>query len=276
MGKEVIEHLLKITPKENFVALARNEEKAQVLKSRGIQVRIADFDDLSSLEIAFQGIDKLLLISTMSENRAEQQKAVVNMAKKTGVKHIVYTGISMKDVNVSALKMMMQSHFETENAIKESGLVYTFLRNNLYAEVIPMNVGEQVFDTGIYLPAGQGKAPFVLRREIGEAAAKVMVEEGSENKIYEITGGMLYSYEDVAQALSDLAGKEVHYTDADPAEFPEKLKQYGVPEFAVFVIAGFAEDLRNKQFEIVTDDLERLLGRKPSTLKAALKEIYNL
>lgn len=275
LGSAVIDQLLKNTSKEKFIALARNEEKAQALTDKGVQVRIADFDDIASVEKAFQGIEKLLLISTVAQNRAEQQKAVVDAAKKAGVKHIVYTGITMEDVNTSAIKTLMGSHFETEDHIKESGLAYTFLRNSLYTDVIPMYVGEKVFETGIYLPAGNGKSPYALRREMGEAAANVLLQDGHENKTYEITGSELYDYTEVAQILSELSGKDVPYIDADPAQYPERLKQSGVPEFVVFLIAGFAEDLKNHQFEIVTDDLEKLLGRKPTTLKEALKEIYN-
>jgi NAD(P)H dehydrogenase (quinone) len=276
LGTAVIDQLLKHTSTENFVALARSEEKAKALKDKGVQVCIGDFDDPASLEKAFAGIDKLLLISTVAQNRGEQQKAVVEVAKKAGVQHIVYTGVSLKDLSTSAIKWLMASHFETEDAIKESGLVYTFLHNALYTDVIPMYVGEHVFEAGIYLPAGDGKAPFALRREMGEAVANVLLQDGHENKTYEITGSELYSYTDVAQALSELSGKSVSYTNADPTEFTEKLKQFGVPEFAILLTAGFAEDQKNHQFEEVTNDLENLLGRKPLALKEALKEIYKL
>lgn len=276
LGSAVINHLLKKTSVDNFIALAGSEEKAQSLKVKGIKVRIADFDDIDSLKKAFQGIKKLLLISTIAHNRAEQQKAVVDEAKKAGIKHIVYTGVSLKDVNASATKQLMESHFQTEDNIKKSGLSYTFLRNSLYTDVIPMHVGKDVFKTGIFLPAGDGKSPFALRREMGEAAANVMLEDGYKNKTYDITGSELYSYADVTQALSEISGKEVSYTDADLKGFTEKLKQRGINEFMISVIAGFATDIKNHQYKIVTEDLEKLIGRKPTALKAALKEIYNL
>src|SRR5690606_1690766 len=132
---------------------------------------------------------------------------------------IVYTGVSLKDVNTSAIKILMESHFQTEDYIKDSGLAYTFLRNTLYTDVIPMHVGEKVFETGILLPAGNGKVPYALRREMGEAAAKVLLQNGHENRTYEITGSELYSYTDVAQTLSELSGKSIAYTDVDATAF---------------------------------------------------------
>lgn len=276
LGISVVEQLLKHTSANNIVAFARDENKAKHLKEKGIEVRIGTFDDKDSLDNAMRGIEKVLLISTIDHHRLQQHQNVVDAAKNADVKHILYTGVSLKDVNNSAIKVLMESHFQTEEYIKESGLNYTFLRNTLYTDVIPSFVGEKVFETGIYLPAGNGKVPYALRREMGEAAANVLLGNGHENKVYEITGSELYSYTDVATALSELSNKNVVYTDVDAEELTEQLKQIGVPEFAIFLTVGFGTETKNHQFENVSKDLENLLGRKPVVLKDALKELYNL
>ncbi len=276
LGSATIEHLLKNTESNNIVAFARDENKAKYLKEKGVEVRIGTFDDTSSLDKAMQGIDKVLLISGADQNRLQQHKNVVDAAKKAGVKHIVYTGVSLKDVNTSAIKSFMESHFHTEDYIKESGITHTILRNNLYADGIPFFVGEKVLETGIYLPSADGKVPYALRREMGEAAANVLLQSGHENKTYEIAGNELYSYNDVAKILSELSGKSVTYTDIEASEFTEQLKQIGVPEIGIFIAAGFSADIKNHQYEIVTNDLEKLLGRKPTNLKDSLKEFYKL
>jgi len=156
-----------------------------------------------------QGIGKVLLISTIDHHRYQQHKNVVDAAKKAGVKHIAYTGVAIKDVNASAVKSLLESHFQTEDYIKESGLNYTMFRNTLYAEVVPMYVGEKVFEKGIYLPAGNGKVPYAIRNEMGEAMANTLLQDGHENTVYHITGGELYSYDEIAQVLSEIAGKTV-------------------------------------------------------------------
>lgn len=276
LGTATIEHLLKNTTADNIVAFARDENKARHLKEKGVEVRIGNLDDTASLDSAMQGIENVLLISTLDHHRIQQHKNVVDAAKKGGIKRIAYTGVSLKDVNTSAIKTLMESHFQTEDYIKESGLAYTFLRNTLYTDVIPMHVGEKVFESGIYLPAGDGKVPYALRREMGEAAANVLLQNGHENKTYEITGSELYSYTDVAQVLSELSGKNIAYTDVEATTFSELLKQSGVPEFLASIKTGFATDIKNDQFEIVSKDLEILLGRKLASLKDGLKEIYNL
>lgn len=276
LGTATITQLLANTPPNNIVAFARDEGKTQHLKQKGIEVRFGNFEDTASLDTAMQGIEKVLLISTIDHHRYQQHQNVVNAAKKANVKHIAYTGVTLKDANTSAVKLLMDSHFQTEDYIKASGLAYTFLRNSLYADVIPMYVGEKVFDTGIYLPAGNGKVAYALRKEMGEAAANILLQNGHENKTYQITGSKLYSYQDVANELSLLSGKTVNYTDADATIFSNKLKEYGVPETSIIIALGFSADIKNGQYEIVSKDLEKLLGREPKSLKDSLKEIYNL
>lgn len=111
---------------------------------------------------------------------------------------------------------------------------------------------------------------------MGEAAANVLLQNEHENKTYSITGSELHSYTDVAQTLSELSGKNIGYTDVDATAFSEQLKQAGVPEAVSFLLTGFSLDTKNNQFEILSKDLETLLGRKPASLKDGLKEVYNL
>jgi NAD(P)H dehydrogenase (quinone) len=276
LGSAVLSQLLKKTKASEISVLARDENKADVLKTKGIDVRIGSYDDTSSLDQAMRGIDKLLLISGNGPNRLQQHKNVVIAAKKAGISHIVYTSISIKNMKTAAIRPIMESISLTDDFIQESGLKYTLLRNTLYTGGTPLFGGERIIKTGIFLPTGDGKVPFALRREMGEAAANVLLQNGHENKTYEITGSELYSYQDVARELSDLSGQTVTYTAADPAVFATKIKEFGLPEIVNHIVAGFSEDVKNHQFEKVTKDLENLLGRKPTALKASLKEIYNL
>jgi len=275
LGTAVIHQLLEKTNADNIVAFARDENKANFLKEKGVEVRFGTFDDTASLDKAMQGIEKVLLISTADPNRFQQHKNVVDAAKKADVRFIAYTGVPLRDLNSAAAKPLLESHFQTEDYIKASGLTYAFLRNNIYADMVPIYVGEQVFETGINLPAGTGKTPFALRREMGEGSANLLLQSDQhQNKTYDITNTELYSYEDVARVLSELSGKVVAYTNIDLDKFTKMLKERNLPEPVVFIFTAFLTDGKNHQYEKATDDLEKLLGRRPATLKEALKELY--
>ena len=277
LGTAVINQLLKNTNNNNIVALARDENKAKSLKEKDVEVRMGTFDDTASLHKALQGIEKVLLISTTDPNRFQQHKNVVDAAKKAGVKFIAYTSVPIKNLNLAAAKPLLESHFQTEDYIKASGLSYAFLRNNIYVDMVPMYVGEKVFETGIYLPAGSGKLPFALRREMGEGTANLLLQSDQhQNKTYDITNIELYSFEDIARVLSELSGKIITYTNAGLDEFTKTLKGRNMPEHIIFIFTAFVTDFKNHQYEKATNDLERLLGRKPATLKEALKELYKL
>lgn len=276
LGGHVLENLLKKTNASNIAVLVRDENKAAGLKAKGVELRVGNFRDAASLTNVFNGVEKVLLISSSDlEDRLGQHKNVIDAAKKAGVQHIVYTGVSMVDVNNSALKDFMIDHYQTEDLIKASGMKYTFLQHNLYADVIPTFIGEKVLETGIFFPAGTGKVPFALRSEMGEAAANVLTGEGHENKTYRISSDQSYSFNEVAAGISKAAGKEITYTDADPAQFTEVLSNAGVPEAIIGFSLGFATAMKNDDFNIVTNDLEILLGRKPADLNQFLNTVYS-
>lgn len=277
LGTAVIHQLLKKTPANKIAAFARDESKASDLKEKGVDIRTRNYDDTASLDKAVRGIEKILLIAgTDEENRLRQHQNVVDAAKKAGVKFIGYTSRNLKDRNTLVNKLM-EGHFQTEDIIKASGLSYAIFRNALYMHTIPQFVGgEKVFETGINLPAGEGRVAYALRSEMGEAIANVLADNGCDNRIYQFTGSEQYTFGDVAAALTELSGKEVKYTSAEKSAFEAQMKERGTPEPVVQKVVGFITDIKNGQEEEVSFDLENQLGRKPISLQVGLKSLFKL
>jgi NAD(P)H dehydrogenase (quinone) len=268
LGTAVIHHLLTTVPAGQIVALVRDDSKAEKLQKQGVSIRVGDYHNPSSLAEAFKGIEKAVLISSNDFNdRLSQHKRVIDAASDAGVKHLIYTGISLKDVNSSVLKDFMIDHFQTEDYVKGKNLAYTFLRNNLYAEMIPFYIGEKARETGIHFPAGNGKIPFAMRKEMGEAIANVLTQEGHINRTYDIGAEKSYSFYDIAAELSERSGKTITYTDAEPDAFAQALKQSAMPEKMRNIFIAFSTAMRNGDFDVPTCDLKNLLGREPMSLK---------
>lgn len=275
LGSQIVENLLtQISPSEIDV-LVRDEEKAKELKEKGVQIRIGDYTNPNSLVAAFKDVEKLILISSNDFNdRFGQHKNAIDAAKQAGVKHIIYTSMSMNDIETSPLKGFLEDHYQTEDYIKQNGFTYTIMQHSLYADVIPMFLDEQVLETGVFFPAGEGRVAYASRTDLAEAIAKVALSDAFDNQSLPMTNTENYSYADVAEILTELSGKEVAYVNPTPEVFAETLKGFGLPEPIIQMSLGFAAGIKNNDFDKTFPNLETILGRKPQTLKAYLQSVY--
>ena len=279
LGGKVIETLLKKNvPANQIAALVRNEDKAAGLKEMGIDIRIGDYDNKPALDEAMKGIHKVLLVSALDMGKiVEQHQNVVDAAKKAGVKCLAYTSHCLRDRDTLVNELMV-THFETEDYIIASGLNYIIFRNILYMDSMAtfMIGGKNALETGINLPAGDGCVSYALRSDEAEAIGNVLAAGDCSNRIYNFTGSRLYSFDDVADALSKLSGKQIIYTPTDIETYKSKAKERGLPEHAAGMVASFMTDIKNGQGSTVSQDMEEALGRKPTGLKAGLKLLLNL
>lgn len=277
-GKHAVQQLMeKGVNTSDISVLSRSMEKANNYKEDGITVKIGDYNNSDSLVKAFEGVDKLLFVSSSeTENRAEQHQNVVRAAKATGVKNIVYTSFMRnQETDNSAIAFLMDSHLKTEKWIKDSGIAYTFLQNATYLDMLPMFIGEQVLETGVIMqPAENGKSSSVLRQELAEAAAVVLTSEGHENKAYPLVNNQAISYNEVAELITEISGKNITYKSPSPEEYQATLKTYGVPDEYIGLFTAFSVAQANGELEMSDNSLEKLLGRKPTTAKEFLTKVY--
>lgn len=271
LGKATLEFLTdKISP-STLVAIVRDPQKASDLTKQGVQVRQGDYDDPASLVASLEGVDKLVLVSSSvtGEERVRQHANVINAAKEAGVKHVFYT--SAPSPSPTALFAPAIDHFHTENLLKESGLTYTFFRNNLYLDILPMVIGSATESGQLPFPAGNGKVSFVLRADIAEGLANALISEGHENKTYEIGAPTAWSFVAIADVLSQ-AGKAVEYVDIPGSAYEAELSKH-LPVPMVKMLTGMAEGIKQGDFNQPDPTLEKLLGRSPVSLPQFLQSL---
>lgn len=271
LGTKVVQALLERVPTEQLAVSVRDPAKAERFKEQGIEIRQADYEDPASLEEAFTGIDRLLLISSQGddETRIRQHSNVIYAAEQTGVGLLVYTSISKAET--SSLPVA-EVHRQTEAAIIKSGIPYTFLRNNWYVEnEIP--VIKNVLAGGPVLTAAEsGRVGWVPRVDYAEAAAAVLASGKHINKTYELSG-VPSSYADMARELTSILGRRVIVRNVDDKTYQEVLIANGTPD----VMAEFSLDIqraiRKGDLDVESEDLPRLMGRPAISLKQSLTEI---
>ena len=277
LGRAIISNLLKNgMPSRSISGFARNREKAENLKELGIVIKMGNYDDQDSLEKAFKDLEGLLFISGSEiEKRDKQHDNIINAAVKMKVPHILYTSFERKnDKTNSQVGFITRTHILTEKKIRETGIPYTFLRNALYAEGLPMLLGDKVLDNGIYLPAGNGRVPFASVADLAEATANIVAGTGHKNKSYHTVNIHQYSFYEIASILSEITGKNVKYFCPSPEEFTETMKKAGVPDKVISAVLAWGEGIKQGYFESEHSDLEQLLGHKPADLKTILSKIY--
>lgn len=267
LGRLIIEELRNKVPTEDLVALVRNPAKAADL---GVEVREADYEQPDTLEAALIGIDTLMLISGSEVGRRiAQHRNIIDAAKKSGVKRIVYTSLLHAD---SSPLSLAPEHVETEALLKTSGLSITLLRNGWYTENYTGSVASALTNGALLGSAGQGKISSASRVDYAAAAAVVLTSDGHEGKTYELAGDSAYTLEELAAEISHQSGKDIPYKDLAPSEYTAILTAAGVP--APWPDALPAIDVEVAKGALFDDSnvLSKLIGRPTTSLKAAVAD----
>jgi NAD(P)H dehydrogenase (quinone) len=250
-----------------LVLVSRDPSKLADLAARGAETRHGDFDQPETLDAAFAGVDRLLLVSTNDiGRRTEQQVAAVDGAKRAGVRHVVYTSLPNPGPDPHPTGALAAEHHATEEAMKASGLAWTFLRNALYADLQVASGAQAVASGTLYTNAGDGRSAYVTREDCAATAAAVLAGEGHEGQAYDVTGPELLTQQDVAAALTAVTGKPVEVVAVDDAAAIAGMVAGGVPEPLAEVFAGFGRAIREGLLDTRTDVVERLTGRAPQRL----------
>ena len=269
LGNLVIEQLLQLTAAQNIVALVRNVDKAKHFKVQGIELREFDYDRPETLVPALLGIDKLLLISANEiGRRTPQHQAVIDAAKVAGVPYIAYTSLLRADTSPLGLA---QEHRETEKLIQDSGITYTFLRNNWYSENYLAGIAHTIEIGTLFGAAQDGRISSASRIDYAEAAAKVLTSTGHENKTYELAGSESFIKADLAQFISQATHKPVIYQNLSADDLRQGLIQASLPSHLIDVIVDADVQTAKGAMYSNSKDLEQLIGRNTTSIQNAIK-----
>jgi NAD(P)H dehydrogenase (quinone) len=273
LGRLVIQSLLSKLPASEIVAAVRNPARAADLAAQGVQVRKADYTDPASLEAAFQGAEKVLLISSSEVGqRAAQHRNVIDAAKKAGVALLAYTSILRADTSPLGLAA---EHAATEAYLRESGLPFVLLRNGWYTENYLASVQPALQQGAFIGSAGDGRISSAARADYAEAAAVALTAPSQAGKIYELAGDDSYTLAEFAAELSRQSGKQIPYVNLPEGEYKAALLGAGLPEPIAGLLA--ASDVGASKGGLFYDErqLSALIGRPTmalaSLMQAALK-----
>ncbi|RYZ77135.1 MAG: NAD-dependent epimerase/dehydratase family protein [Proteobacteria bacterium] len=278
IGRLTLEKLIeKKVPAHQLIGLSRNSKGAEELSALGIEIRQGDYSDADSLLKAFDGVEKLMLVSaTAFTDRKAAHANVVDAAVKAGVRHIVYMPIRRKDGSTFVLPEVTEEDTFTEKKIIDSGLEYSFVQHPPFLESLPGYIGDAAtFKDGVRLPKGSGKVSFASRADLAEAHAVVLTEKGHAGKSYWLGGNPAVSFAEIASMLSKITDHNIPLIEIASDEYVERLGAAGVPTFAAKFLLAWMNGMTKGEWGDLGGDLERLIGRKPKTTADYLREVYS-
>ncbi|GAA2257555.1 MULTISPECIES: SDR family oxidoreductase [Streptomyces] len=241
--------------------LVRSPKRAPRLAA-AVAVR-GDYADRDAVREALVGTRTVFMVSASeSADRLETHKAFVDAAAEAGVRHLVY--LSFYGAAPDATFTLARDHFHTEQHIRASGLAYTFLRDNLYAEFVPDLVGE---DGVIRGPAGQGRAAFVGQDDIADAAAAVLARPDDHAGItYDLTGPESLTLDEAAVVLSEQLGRTVTYRQETVEEAYASRASYDAPAWQLDAWVSTYTAIASGELDGVSDAVPHLTGHPATPL----------
>jgi len=272
LGRRVVELLLEAQAGP-IVAATRTPDKLNEFSARGVTVRRADFDDPASLVEAMRDVDRVLLISTdaLGEpgRRINQHRAAVQAAEAAGVKHIIYTSIT--NPTPDSPVVVAADHRATEEAIQATNMGWTFLRNNIYADMLPQTLSRAIQMGQLFSAAGDGKTAYVKREDCARAAAAALVADFEGRRTLDITGTEALSQADLARIASEISGKAIPYVPLTLDALIQGMVAGGLPRPLAEAYASFDAGTAQGYFSKVSSAFEELTGRQPMAVTAFLK-----
>lgn len=231
-------------------------------------VATAAFTDTAAITAAIEPGDTVLMVSASETlDRVAEHTAFVDAVVAAGAGHLVY--ISFCGAAPDATFTLARDHWATEQYIRASGPDFTFLRDNLYADFLPMMTGADGVLRG---PAGSGRVAAVAQDDIADVAAAVLRSPAEHaGETYDLTGPQALTLAEIARIITEETGRDVRYHDQTIEEAYRSRVVYDAPGWQVDAWVSTYTAIANGELDGITDDIQRIAGHPATSLAELLR-----
>ncbi len=275
-GRQVVDGLLRKLPAQQIGVSTRDPGKAEDLKQRGVRVCRADFTDPASLRKAFDGAEQVLIVSgsAMGAEAVRQHGNAIQAAKDAGARRILYTSHQARGAAPIFLPTK-ETHVPTEALLAGCGVPYVSLQNGFYAESALFQL-RGLRETGKIALPEDGPVSWTARADLAEAAAAVLLEPGllADGASPPLTASEMLDFGGVAKIASEILERPVEREVVSDQAYRARLVQHGLPEITAGLLLSLFTAARAGEFAVLDPTLERLIGRKPTTMRQVLEQFF--
>lgn len=275
LGSQIVDLLLDRLPPQAVGVSVRDVDKAADLAERGVRVRAGDFTDPATLEHAFEGAEKVLIVSAniRGAGALDANCAAVDAARAAGAKRILYT--SHQAASRDSLFAPQPTHAATEEHLAGLGVPFTALRNGFYASTLSHSIGAAL-ETGQLVAPADGPVSWTAHSDLAEAAAIAVAEEGVLDGVTPaLTAAEALDLEAVAGILTGITGRAITRVVVSDEEWKADAVAHGMPAAAADFTLGMYRAARRGEFAVTDPTLETLIGRRPTSARSVLEAIVS-
>lgn len=266
VGAELVQALLR-----RGLAVRAADRDADRVRERfgpGVEAVRFDFLDPESFGPAFAGVRRMFLLRPPAIAKVERDMyPAIRAAQAAGVERVAFLSLIGIEEN------RVVPHYKVEEFLRASGQDYRFLRSSFFMQNLSTTHREEIrLRDEIYVPVGRAKTSFIDVRDIAEAAAVVLTDEGPGRKAYDLTGPESLGYEEVARLFSEVLGRPIRYADPAPAAFFLRQLRSGKGLGFALVTTWLYSGTRGGMADRLSGDLEALIGRKGIAMRQFVED----
>jgi uncharacterized protein YbjT (DUF2867 family) len=243
--------------------------KASVPK--GVEAVRVDYNEPESLRSALRGVEGVFLVGPPTSQLISLERKATDVLGESNVKRVVkLSAMGGRDATFP------RQHAESEDYIRSKKLPYTFLRPNGFMQNLVNYSSATIQSMGKFFGSeGEGKVSYIDIRDVAAVAVKTLTEDGHIGKKYTLTGPEALSNHQVARTLTEVLGREIQFVNLAPDDLEAGLLAAGVPEWNADALIDLQRLYRTGKAAAVTEDVERILGRRPGSLRQFVLDYRN-
>jgi len=276
LGGLAVQAALERVPAGDLVITSRTPGALAAYAQRGVSVRYADFNEPQSLPGAFDGIERMFMMSVRdgAEPHPDQHGPAIRAARAAGVARIVFPSMPRVDAPEHPVGLVAQEYLEAEQELRESGVPFVILRVAPYTE---RHVVERFLPVlaarSLRINTGAGTAAFISRHDVARTAVAAVLAEGAsvEGNVYEVAGPQLLSFADLVELVTSVTGVVIEHVELDDDTFLSEIRTEGYGEPMCRAVTGMGRAIREGYFAVWSDAVRDLTGRPPRSVLEILE-----